>query len=272
MKILIIDNEIVTANLLKSRLEPLGHTVEITAKNENMDGVVADGWDVIFYDPSPLTTLRPTVMGIRRANRKQAFMILMSHNFGFIDAIKAGFNDCLSKPLDMNAMLDKIDNAKSIMAIQRNLGDDKEDFPSAGGVIAKSAFNQLFLSCMDRADRYGETAHVIFIAIDNFKQIESEGSAYDAKIVSAKLAHHLVQLRRQSDIIAQVKDNEYALLLLRPTTEAEPMEAAHRFAESLSKCTDMPYNSEKSVNIRLTLVRLPTGEMGAEHRIAVYQA
>jgi len=189
----------------------------------------------------------------------------------FHDALTSGFNDFVAKPIDMNKMLDKVDNATGIMSVQKHLADDKEDFPSAGGVISKSAFNQLFLSCMDRADRYGEVAHIIFITIDNYLQIISEASPYDAKIVSAKLAHHLVTLRRQSDIISQTKENEYALLLLRPMSESEPLEAAHRFAESLSKCTDIAFDQKLSINIRVFLMRLPTGETSVEHRMAIYQ-
>lgn len=271
MKILVIDNDIVTANLLKSRLLPLGHIVEITEKNENAEKIIADGWDVIVYDPSPLTTLRPSVLSMRRANRRNVYMILMSQTLEFKDALTSGFNDFMKKPLDMNLMLDKIDHAGDLMALQKHLANDKEDFPSAGGVIAKSAFNQLFLSCLDRADRYGEVSHIIFIAIDNYAQISTEAGVYDANVVSAKLAHHLVRLRRQSDIIAQSRENEYALLLLRPMSESEPIEAAHRFAESLSKCTDIPSDPRMPVNIRVYLMRLPTGERGVEHRMAIYQ-
>ncbi len=271
MKILIVDKDVVTSNLLKARLAPLGHIVEITERNENLDKIVQDGWDIIFFDPSPLTTLRPTVLNIRRNNRRNVYMILLSENLTFKDALAAGFNDFMAKPADMNAMLDKIENAGNLMALQRHLANEKEDFPSAGGVIAKSAFNQLFLACLDRADRYGEVSHIIFITIDNYAEISMEAGPYDANIVSAKLAHHLVRLRRQSDIIAQTKENEYALLLLRPMTESEPIEAAHRFAESLSKCTDIPYDPTKSINIRVCLMRLPTGETGVEHRMAIYQ-
>lgn len=272
MKILIIDNDIAASNLLKSRLLPMGHAVEIIEKNDDMDKVISDGWDIIMFDPSPLTTLRPTVLSVRRANRRSAYLIMLSKTLGFQEALTSGFNDFLAKPIDMNSMLDKIDNATTLMTIQRHLNDDKIDFPSAGGVIAKSAFNQLFLACMDRADRYGEIAHIIFITIDNYPEIAAEAGSYEANLVSAKLAHHLVRLRRQSDIISQIKENEYALLLLRPMTESEPLEAAHRFAEALSKCTDIPFDQKMSANVRVFLMRLPTGETGVEHRMAIYQA
>lgn len=272
MKILIIDRDVVTANLLKSRLLPMGHSVEIHAdRTEGLEKMLAEGWDVIMLDPSPLTTAKPMVVNIRRNNRRSAYMILLSESLTPHDALTAGFNAFLSKPVDMNKMFDLVDDSKNLMGLQRHLADDKIDFPSAGGVIAKSAFNQLFLSSMERADRYGEEAHIIFISFDNYAQVSSEVGQYEADTVSAKLAQSLVQMRRQTDIIAQVRQNEYALLLLRPMTESEPIEAANRFAESLSKCNTIPTTPDMSVNIKVSLMKLPIGQIAIEHRMVLRQ-
>lgn len=271
MKILVMDHDTMTASALESRLAPLGHSVETytSAPDETANPVLQQGWDIIFLDPAPLTNLRPLILNIRRNSRRATFIILLSDTLSFEDAIAAGCNDHVYKPLDANVLLDKVDNAARLLSVYRQLSDDREDFPSAGGVISKSAFNQLFLSAMDRADRYGEKAHVLFISADNFKQIQSDFGMYESNLVTAKLASHLVRLRRQTDIIAQTKQNEYALLLLRPMTESEPVEAAHRFAESLSKCTDLPSNARMSVDLRISLMRLPTGEHGVERRMSV---
>ena len=68
-----------------------------------------------------------------------------------------GCNDLLKKPVSGEKLIVKSENAERMVGLVERIGDDSEDFPSAGGVIAKSAFNQLFLSSIDRADRYGET-------------------------------------------------------------------------------------------------------------------
>ncbi len=272
MKILIIDRDVSVANMLKSRISPLGHIVEIHAeKTEGLDKVVSEGWDIIFLDPSPLTTLKPLVVNIRRNNRRNVYMVLLSETLSFSDALSSGCNDFLRKPLNPNSVLGVISNATYLTSLYKQLGNTDEDFPSAGGVIAKSAFNQLFLSSLDRADRYGELSHIIFISIDNYTQIVSNSGQYDADFVVAKLAQHLVRLRRQSDIIAQVGKNEYALLLIRSFSESEPVEAAHRFAESLSKCVDLPLNREMTVDIRVCLMHLPNGQITVEHRMDIHQ-
>ncbi len=272
MKILIIDRDEVTANLIKARLAPSGHQVEIQlGRSEGLDQVIASGWDLIFFDPSPMTNVKQIVTQMRRNARRSVFMALLSDSLTHGDAIAAGFNDFVAKPVDAEKVNAVVESAGTLNSMLRHLANNEEDYPSAGGVIAKSAFNQLFLSCLDRADRYGEQSHILFIAFDNFKAISVADGAYDAETISAKLAHHLVRLRRQSDIISQIRKNEYALLLLRPLSESEPVDAANRFAEALSKCTDLPTNPIMDVNIRITLMSLPTGSIVIEHKFSLRQ-
>jgi CheY-like chemotaxis protein len=272
MKVLVIDRDDLSANLIKSRLEPIGHTVEIQAgKSEALDTVTQQGWDVVFLDPSPLTNAKPLVMNIRRSVRRSVYMVLISENMTAEDAILAGFNDFMPKPLNPGAFDSCLENAKRLNALLKHLANDEEDYPSAGGVIAKSAFNQLFLSSMDRADRYGETAHVIFISFDNYSTVVANDGEYEADVVSAKLAQTLVRLRRQSDIIAQTRKNEYALILMRPMSENEPYEAAGRFAEALSKCVDLPTNPIMDVELSVSLLKLPSGSLGVHHTMSLRQ-
>lgn len=271
MKILIVDRDDIAAHLIKSRLEPLGHTVEIHPDKSNLEDVVRLGWDIVFIDPSPMTSIQPMAMQVRRASRNNLYMVLLSNTLSFSDAVGAGFNDAVSKPLDPTAVLDIVERAEFMNNLLRHLSNDEIDFPSAGGVIAKSAYNQLFLSCIDRAGRYGETANTIFITFKNFKEITAKDGSYDAEMIAAKLAQHLVRIRRQSDIIAQVRENEYALLLLRPMSESEPVEAANRFAESLSKCIDLPTTPYMDVELNVTLLSLPQGKKVVEHKLTLRQ-
>lgn len=135
MKILVMDHDAMTASALESRLAPLGHTIEIYTghPDESASSVLEQGWDVIFLDPAPLTNLRPLVLNIRRNSRRATFIILLSDTLSFEDAMASGCNDHMYKPLDINALLDKIDNAASLLSVYRQLADDREDFPSAGG-------------------------------------------------------------------------------------------------------------------------------------------
>lgn len=272
MKILIVDRDEMTANRIKSRVEPMGHTVEIhPEKGEALDALLRQGWDVVMLDPSPITNIKQLSLQIRRNVRRNVHLVLLSDTLTGQDATEGGYNELLAKPVDPAKIETIMDRAEYMNDLIRHLANDGIDFPSAGGVISKSAYNQLFLSCIDRAGRYGETAHTILISFNNFNQITVNDGSYDAEMISAKLAQHLVRIRRQSDIIAQIRPNEYALLLLKTTNESEPVEAAHRFAEVLSKCTDLPTTPYMDVELGVTLLALPQGEKIVEHKLTLRQ-
>ena len=56
MKILVVDHDEMSASLLKSRLEPLGHAVTYSpARHEAASEFSKADYDVVFVDPSPST-------------------------------------------------------------------------------------------------------------------------------------------------------------------------------------------------------------------------
>ncbi len=263
MKILVVDRDRLSTQMVRSRLESKGHQVfEESVKNDALEKLSKETYDCVFIDPAPLNNPRPVILGIRRTVSNYPYIVLMSHSNSREEAIAAGTNDVLNKPLDVEDLDKKLVNGQRLVSLVKRIGDESEDFPSAGGVIAKSAFNQLFLSAIDRADRYGERSYVVFISLSNYGQILDQDGPYAADYAVAKMSQYLVKLRRQSDIIAQTAKYEYALLLQRPQYETEPIEAANRFAESLSQYDDIVSTGSTDVEMTVSLIDVP---VGAEH-------
>ncbi len=268
MRILIIDRDTLSTQLIKSKLEAMGHVlVEEAVKNNALERLEKEQFDTIFFDPAPLNNARPIVLGIRRAVKNYPYIVLMSQDMDQEDAIRSGANEIMVKPLDAGKLDVMIKNAERMTKLITRMGDEKEDFPSAGGVIAKSAFNQLFLSAIDRADRYGERAFLVFIGIRNYQEMLDLNGPHAAAYSTAKLSQYLVRLRRQSDIIAQTGRSEYCLMLQRPQYETEPMEAANRFAEALGQLEDISSAPNAKVDVHVTLIDVPVGAKHVEHII-----
>lgn len=273
MKVLVIDRDALTTQLIRSRLEGQGHIVDDEAvKNTALERLGRDQYDVVMFDPAPLNNARPIVLGVRRSVSNYPYVVLMSHDMEKDDAIKSGANDVMNKPLDAGHLDTIMDNAARMTKLIRDVGDEREDFPSAGGVISKSAFNQLFLSCIDRADRYGERSYLLFIGIKNRDDILASDGPYAAEYATAKLSQYLVRLRRQSDIIAQIGKSRYCLMLQRPMYETEPMDAANRFAEALNRLEDICANEGGHVEVSVELIDVPVGNLLSEHVIVYDRA
>ncbi len=264
MRALIIDSEELAAGLLKSRLEALGYETDIEpSKDHALETLKEQNHTLIFLDPAPLSDGRMVIQKIRHIVGHYAYIILLSAQATQEDAVKMGANDVIAKPVDPATLEQESANAQRLLTRTEQLGNTSEDFPSAGGVISKSAFNQLYLSGLDRAERYGERLFVLFIALHNYEDIRKFDGPHAADFAAAKLSQHLVNLRRQTDIIGQTKPYEFALLLQRPERASEPVDATSRFADALSKIQDMASTPDIKLEITLSLLALPTGAQDA---------
>jgi PleD family two-component response regulator len=269
MKILVVDRDKLSAQIIRSKLEAGGFSVvEEPEKNNAMEILKKESVDGIFFDPAPIGSAQPVVLAIRRSSASYPYIVLLTQDITREDAFRMGCNDILHKPVTGSEAVDKAHNAARLSTLVHAMGDESEDFPSAGGVISKSAFNQLFRSAIDRAGRYGEKSFIVMISVDNYDDIKLDNGAYAADFTVSKMAQHLAHMRRQSDIIGQTAKYQYALLLQRPMSESEPVEAASRFAATLEQVDDIASTIIGKVDMSVKLIHLPTGQLEAEHKIS----
>lgn len=268
MKILVIDRDQLASQMITTRLEADGHEVVTeTVKNEGLERLSKEPFDIVFIDPSPMKDARVMVLNARRASSNHPYLMFMTseEEMEFADVMQMGCNDYLLKPIDQAELTTKIENAVRLKTLFDSLGNVDEDFPSAGGVISKSAFNQLCLSAMERGGRYNELAFILAISVENFKEIKDLDGTYNAEYSVSKMAHHMVRLRRQSDIIGQTGINEYSILLQRTRNNQEAMDAAQRFAATFDEINDFLPADGSEISIRITLTHLPTGGCPFDH-------
>lgn len=271
MRILIVEHDDVAAQLLKSKLEALGHEAVVkTSKNDGIERMREETFDVLFLDPSPLKSARPAIHDIRRKISNYVYVFLTLKDVSQLEALQDGVNNVFPKPFVTSQLEDHIHDAQYLLQLVNQIRDNSSDFPSSGGVIAKSAYNQLFLSALDRASRYGEKTYILLIAVSNYDEILKLDGKQGADLVSATLSKQLVLTRRQSDIVGQIAANEYALLLQRPGHENEPVEAIGRFTETLGAGGVL--NELKDIGpiqISLELIEIPSGKKLKEHSITI---
>lgn len=274
MDILVIDRETLTNQLIAAKLGARGHNVVAEPnKNAAFDMLAAKHFDCIMIDPAPLSEPRPVIIGVWK-NIKSAikpYLLLLSKTATTEEAVLAGTNDVLLKPLSTSDLETKIGNAQRIIDILRQLARE-DNVHSGGGMVGKAAFNQLFLSATDRAFRYGERSLVIFAEVTNHAEISAATSEETAQDSMNRLAEKMTFMRRQSDVIGRLSDRSFGILLQRPQYESEPIDAINRFAETLDKFHHGFDNKAAAPRIHLRLVELPQGAQVAERHAPMLDA
>lgn len=268
MKILVLAPESEQSDAIKNTLSAKKHDVQLVLdKDQFVERVAEEAFDVVIMDPDPLPSAVDIVAQAKRRTKKYLYYFLLSSKTSREDALKDGVNELISPAGFENEIDQKLADASHFLELVERIGNENEDFPSAGGVIAKSAFNQLFLSSIDRAERYGERSFVLFISLSNYQEIIDMDGPYASEHAVAHLSKFLVRIRRQSDIIGQTGKNEFALLLQRPNYETEPMDAANRFGDTLEAWEDPDAFSMSPMEFSVSLVDLPNGSQVVKHRI-----
>ena len=269
MEILVIDRESLTNQLITSKLVAKGHTVVVEPnKNEAFEKIRESAFDCVLVDPYPLSEARPVIVGIWKnlQSMVKPYLMLLSKTATREEAIIAGTNDVLNKPFSSVDIDTKIGNAERLMEISRFLIEE-DPVPSTGGLINKSAFNQLYLSAIDRAFRYGERSLIVFINMMNYDEIIATAGKQATEETILKLMEKMSFMRRQSDVIGRLGSHDFGILLQRPQYETEPMDAINRFSETLDKFYKDFENKEIAPKMQLSLVELPQGALHEEQLV-----
>lgn len=266
MAILIIDRDEQSAEQIRTMLEEKKVAYDhVLTRDEGMQLMRQKHYDAVVIDPAPQNEIRPFVMASRRMSLEYSYILMTSRTIDRQKALAGGCNELLPKPLDMVAVEQKVESAVRLGQITKQLADESTDFPSKEGVIAKSAFNQLFRACLDRADRYGEQSYMIFVRISNHDEIINKEGVDALNKCALALRKYLSRIRRLSDICGHTESYEYTLLLLRPAKEDEPFLAANRFAETLQEYHDLISLSQTPAEISVSLFTAPAGDVLVEH-------
>ena len=216
-------------------------------------------YEVVVFCVDGQVDVETSLLMLRRSAKDYLYVAVLGEDLTEDNAINAGANCLLPVDADAAGIADLLVCVSSLGGLTRLIGDESEDFPSAGGIIARSAFYQLYLSGIDRAGRYGEQSYVISIKIDNYAELYEIGGPYVSDYAGASLSQYLASLRRQSDIIGQIGRGAYALLLQRPANPQEPMAAVRRFADALSDSDEFVKDLTMPLKVHVSLIKIPSG-------------
>lgn len=266
LKALIVDRDTETAERIAAVLAK--HDIESVIepiKNAAFDRMRKEDFDAIFIDPAPQSDVRPMIIGMRRGNQNYPSIILTGHIMTPETAMSVGANNGLTKPVQEEDVIRSMRDCARVRALYRQFGDESTDFPSGGGIIAKSAFNQLFITCLDRADRYGQKSYLINVNIRNYGDMRAQIDGEAALEVCNNLKKYIARIRRLSDIIGQTAEHEFTVMMLSPVKDDEPVMAVNRFASEFREVHDLISSAPIKAEIEISLLCLPSGQIIESH-------
>jgi hypothetical protein len=220
-------------------------------KNNAIEMARAETYDAIFFDPAPQNEVRSFIIGARRGISHYNPIIAMSHQLDS-DVKKLGAKQTLQNMRTLNDLITR-------------LSDDSYDSTSKEGVISRSAFYQIFISCLDRADRYGEESFLTFATVSNIDDIRAKHGDAAASEICSNLKKYTMRIRRLSDIAGQTAPEEICLMLMRPANAEEPLMAIKRFSESMEEYIELIGTSDIKPIVTVKMIELPSGATTFEH-------
>ncbi len=260
MKILIMDRDRLTTQLLTSKLEADHAVVVEPVKKNAMSLLENEHFDMVMMDPAPMPSAKPMAMQLRwKKNEHYTYLLLLTHEAKIEDVVRAGMNDFLLKPFDPEQLREKITNAHWLIEFNNQLKQEP-DIRTYRDVFGKRPFIQLLLSALDRAFRYSEKAFLIFIQLQNYSEIAQQHNAAQADKITHMIADYLSDLRRMSDFLARTNEHEFVILMQRPWNEAEPRDAAERFILAMAEFNTKHDLGSIIPKFKIKLVELPTSK------------
>ena len=264
MKVMLIDRDRAVVEEVES-ICALRDDIDLVIepiKNNAIESLKKESYDAVFFDPAPQNDeLRSFMIGARRGNPSYTPIVVMSHSLNAADVMGGGANDFIQKPFVKEHFTQSLDNMSRLAAFYNQLADESEDFPSREGVISKSAFYQIFISCLDRADRYGEETYLTLATIKNIDDIRTSHGEDVATEICENLKKYTMRIRRLSDIAGRTAKHQLCLMLVRPANADEPKMAISRFSESMAEYAELISTKDAKAIINVSMMKLPSGEM-----------
>ena len=267
MHSLIIDRDIDSAERVKAALEARGDTAVIAeTRNQGLELIRKEAFDAVF-DPAPQSEVKTFLLSLRRFCNSYTPFYCLTHNTGTHDLDGLPVNGFISKPIDPDSLKTSLKNIANLNGLLKSLSSGEDTF-SRDGLISKSAFEQIVLSCLERADRHAERSYVMTLELQNGEAIEAKYGAHKKVEISKNLRNVLIKIRRLSDIAGEIAEDKFSMVILRPLNDSEPRLATERFIGNIKDHHDVIAIDNIPTDIRVTLMTLPTGEVDIDETIS----
>lgn len=244
LKVLVVDDDVLTLKRLSKQLETIGHQVT-TAENgeEGLARALENPVDLIITDwRMPKMDGLEFCRALRETRFGQKLYIIMltacESDDELVQAFDAGANDYVVKPFSPRVLEARIRGGERIIKLQHNIEREQEENRAymAELAVANRRLEQMAMTdtltelpnrryAMNRleqewanADRTGGSLSLLSVDLDHFKMINDQFGHEAGDQVLCAVAKVMRDSMRASDVICRVGGEEFIAIL--PNTDA----------------------------------------------------
>ena len=238
MKVLIADDDRVSARLLETNLDRSGYAVTVVANG-------AEAWHILKSEDRPqiaiLDWMMPVMDGLEVCRRVRAtggpyvYILLLTGNTArdaVVTGMDAGADDYIRKPFDPNELNARLRSGKRIVALEERLRRQATQ-DALTGVLTRGALMDRLAVEMERAFRERHQLSIAMVDIDHFKKINDTYGHSVGDTVLCEAARRMSSVLRLYDSIGRYGGEEFVAILPRCGEECASA-IAERIRESIS--------------------------------------
>jgi diguanylate cyclase (GGDEF)-like protein len=255
MKVLVADDDTLLLELLRGLLAGFGHVCVTVGDGEAAwDHLLRQGADIVISDWQ-----MPGLNGVQLCERVRAhpeieypYFILLTargdHN-DVLTAVRAGVDDHLPKPLDLDVLEERLIVAERVSTLHREMHRTRMQLEAANRRLAEAAHrdaltglgNRLRLNLdlpgiHSRFEREGYAYNIALFDIDRFKEYNDTHGHQLGDALLAEVGRVFIDELRQGDLIYRFGGEEFLLVLPNRTVE-QAAKAAERFRRTVADAT-----------------------------------
>lgn len=272
MRVVVIDDTLITARLISEYLKQLG-AVEVSTYTDPVEGLefcLGEDVDLVMVD-----YMMPEMDGLEfirkyRAERSQeefpvAMVTAMEDKEILREAFELGANDFVDKPVEPIELLARAQNLLALRSktVELRLLATTDSLTS---VFIRRHFLELADQEVHRCARYGGDLSVVMVDADHFKKVNDTYGHVAGDDVLRHLAKVCQDNLRDLDFVGRLGGEEFAICL--PETD---LAAAQKVAERIREVIDQSVVMAEDVEIRYTVSQGVAQWQAGENMVDVLQ-
>ena len=268
MKVLVVENDELSARILAKKLDNWGHTAQV-ARNVRDAKVLLDRDSfrlVVTEIDLPGESGTELIRYVRSMRRPRYIYITILTDVTdtnvLLEALEAGADDLLRKPLNVFEMRLRIKAAKRMLNMEDELREGGGN-DSTTGLVSHESFRQFFRVIVSENRRTKATGALLFVHLDNYYDVRESSGYQAAEHVMRVVANALAEIVRSADLVVRFSDNSFCLCLQNtdwPTAKVVGDKITLRL-----KGTQLVYEGhDLRPRITMEAVNFPDGDMGAD--------